>query len=102
MGDFIELKVPVLVDRKYRVVLYATMSFDYGIARISLNGLPGKDLDLWSEKSVASGPIDLGLFDLPKGDAVFRLEIVGSNPLSRGPRFYSGLDCISLKPATTP
>jgi hypothetical protein len=100
LGDFVELRLPVRTAGRQHVILYATKSYDYGIARFSVNGTEAANVDLWSDKPVASGPIDLGVFDLKAGEAVFRFEVVGTNPHSRGDRFYTGLDCIVLKPTT--
>jgi hypothetical protein len=98
VGDFVEIKVPVATKGKAHVILYATKSFDYGIVRFSVNGVAVHDIDLWSEKPVASGAIDLGVFDLYGASATVRVEVTGTNPQSRGDRFYFGLDCLVLKP----
>jgi len=99
VGDFVELRVPAARTGRYRVVLYGTKSYDYGIVRFTLDGQSGKDVDMWSEKPIASGPIDLGVVQVQKGDAILRAEVVGTNPRSTGAHYYFGLDCAVLKPA---
>jgi hypothetical protein len=100
IADSVELQMPIEKTGRYRVLLYATKSYDYGVVRFSIDGRKGKELDLWSAKPVASGPIDLGEFDLSKGDSVLRAEVIGTNPQSTGSHFYFGLDCVVLKSAS--
>ncbi len=93
--DFIELRIPA--TEKRRLTLYATKSWDYGILRFSVNGQPvGKDYDAWAEKPVASGPIDLGVFDPKDGAFILRVEVVGANPKSKNSQSFFGLDAITL------
>lgn len=96
-GQSVHLQFPVKKSGRYHVIVYATKSYDYGIVRFSINGKTGKNVDLWSEKPIASGPIDLGAFDLIQGAAEIAVEAVGSNPKSRSARYYIGLDCLVLK-----
>ena len=96
-GDAIEMLVAEGIKSPRRVTLYATKSYDYGILRLSVNGQPvAKPLDGYSEKSVVTGPIDLGVFEPRDGRFVLRAEVIGSNPKSRGSRYYFGLDCVVL------
>lgn len=96
-GGKLALAFPVAKAGRCHVILYATRSYDYGIVRFSINGKFGKEVDLWSEKPVLSGPIDLGTFDLSMGDNVLSAAVTGTNPRSTGSRFYFGLDCVVLK-----
>lgn len=98
IGDFVELRVPLTSAGRRRVLLYATKSYDYGIVRISIDGKVAKQIDLWNAKPVASGPIDLGVFELQGKEALLRVQVVGCNPLSKGDRYYFGLDCLVLEP----
>lgn len=97
IGDFMELQVPVTNTGRQRLLLYATKSYDYGIVRISVDGKPAKEVDLWSAKPVASGAIDLGEFDLKTGACILRVEVAGTNPKSTGSHYYFGLDCVVLQ-----
>ncbi len=96
-GDFVQLEFPVQKAGRYHVYLYATKSYDYGIVRFSVNGSFPKPVDFFSEKPVASGVIDLGVFDLKRPVSSLRAEVVGTNPKSRGSQFYFGLDCIVVR-----
>jgi hypothetical protein len=97
IGDFVELQVPVRQAGRRHVILYATKSYDYGIVRFSVDGKPAKEVDLWNPEPIASGPIDLGVFDLKPGSCVLRAEVIGTNPNSTGSKFYFGLDCVVLE-----
>jgi hypothetical protein len=95
VGDFVELRIPATEKRK--LTLYATKSWDYGILRFAVNGQPaGKDYDAWAEKPVASGPIELGVFEPKDGAFLFRVEVVGANPKSKNSKSFFGLDAVTL------
>ena len=96
-GDFVELRIPVAEAGPKRVTLYATKSRDYGILRFSINGNPAaKDFDAYSKQSMASGPIDVGVFEPKDGEMVLRVEVVGANPDATGTKSYFGLDGVVL------
>ena len=101
-GEWADLQVPVPADGKYEVVVYMTKARDYGVIQFSLDGNPlGKPIDGYEpEKVVSTGPISLGTAELKKGNAVLRVETVGTNEKSTGVRYMWGLDCIVLKPAS--
>jgi hypothetical protein len=93
-GDFVELLVAENIATKKKIVLHATKSYDYGILRFSVNGRPVEnEFDGYAAQSTLSGPIDLGSFDPKDGRIILRVEVVGANPDSRGPKHYFGLDC---------
>ena len=96
IGGFVELKVGAPGRR--RIVLHGLKSWDYGIVRVSVNGrAAGKDLDMFSQTIVPTGPMDLGVSDPVDGAFVIRFEVVGKNPKSKQPGLYFGLDCIELQ-----
>ena len=96
-GDFVELLAAEKVAGPRRITLHGTKSYDYGILRLSVNGTAvERPFDGFSVKSVVSGPIDLGVFEPKDGRFVLRAEVIGSNPASRGPKYYFGLDCVIL------
>lgn len=100
VGDFVELKVPAA--SRSRVSIYATKSWDYATVRFTVNGQPaGKDIDLCSGKHevIATGPMDLGVFEPKDGAFVIRAEVVGANPKSEKPQTYFGLDCVLVEKA---
>jgi hypothetical protein len=98
-GDCVDLGLPVLSDGTYHLVVYLTKANDYGIVKFHLNGKPvGKPIDGFNESQVlATGPIDLGPAELRAGLATLRVEVVGTNPKSKGNRYMWGLDCVLLK-----
>jgi hypothetical protein len=102
VGDFVELDIPVTDDKSHRVVLHGTKSYDYGILRFSINGQPaGSDYDAFNAAAIVGEPIELGRFEPKNGKLVLRVEVVGANPASRGPRYYFGLDCVVLQNPTS-
>ena len=84
--------LPVAADGKYQVVVYLTKARDYGVVQFSLDGKPlGKPIDCFEpEKVLATGAIDLGTVELKKGNAVLRLEVVGTNEKSVGAALHVG------------
>jgi hypothetical protein len=97
-GDYIELLVADKVEGRRKVTLYATKSYDYGVLRFTVNGrkLDGKDFDACAPQPVLTGPIDLGVFESKDGQIVLRVEVVGTNPSSKSPNYFFGLDAIVL------
>jgi hypothetical protein len=97
VGDYVELTLPVSDDQPRRVTVYGTKSRDYGIVRFSINGTPvGKDFDGYDLTAEPSGPIDLGIATPKDGKLILRAEVVGTNPDSKGERYFLGLDCVTL------
>jgi hypothetical protein len=96
-GDFVELRIPVAEAGPKRVTLYGTKSRDYGILRFSINGkAAAKDYDAYSKQSMASGPVDVGVFEPKDGQMVLRVEVVGANPAATGTKSFFGLDAVVL------
>ena len=96
-GDFVELRIPVAEPGPKRVTLYGTKSRDYGILRFSIDGKAvAKDYDAYSGQSMASGPIDVGVFEPKDGQMVLRVEVVGANPAATGTKSFFGLDAVVL------
>jgi tetratricopeptide (TPR) repeat protein len=97
-GDYVELRVPVSGTGPQQVTLYALRSWDYGIVSILVNGeRAAADVDLFNEAGrsvVATGPLDLGVFEPRDGVFTLRVEVVGINPRSAGGKCYFGLDCV--------
>jgi hypothetical protein len=97
VGDFIELAIPATAARACKVMVYGTKSADYGILRFTINGkASGKNYDAYAPAAIASGPIQLGTFQPVDGKLRMRVEVVGANVDSKGPRYYFGLDCVVL------
>ena len=97
-GQFVELLVTEGVTGPRKLTLYATRSHDYGILRFSVNGKKvEKEFDGWNKEPVLTGPVELGTFEPQDGRIVLRVEVVGTNPQSRGPKYYFGLDAVVLQ-----
>jgi hypothetical protein len=99
-GEWLDLDLPVSAEGRYHVVVYLTKARDYGVVRFHLDGKPlGHKIDCFHPNGViATGAIDLGTVELKPGTATLRVEVVGTNPKSDGPRYMWGLDCVVLKP----
>lgn len=94
-GDAIELVFPSKDSSSSKLVLHATKSDDYGVLRLSVNGksIDG-DVDLYAEKPIPSGPIELGTFEPVNDEFRLRAKVVGKHPQSK--ETYFGLDCVEL------
>jgi len=100
IGDFLEVRFPGPAAGRFKVTLYATKSYDYGVLRFSVNGKPaGPDVDTYAPKPLPPVPIDLGTFETTGGAATLRAEVVGKNPKSQRTGTYFGLDCVVASPA---
>jgi hypothetical protein len=91
------LEIPFEVKEKapHRLVLNLTKSYDFGIYRASLNGVPLRDpIDLYSP-TVANAEVPLLDFWPEPGRYTLRLECVGKNPQSSG--YYLGLESVRLR-----
>src|SRR5262249_17346496 len=75
-----------------------TAARDYGIVRLSLGDAAlGGPLDRYHD-GVVTDELDLGVVELPAGEATLGVEIAGSNEAAE-PRHMFGLDCLLLEPA---
>jgi hypothetical protein len=97
VGDFVEMDLPCPAGKPRTVTIYGTRSMDYGILRFAINGQPaGKEYDAYAPAPIASGPIELGVFQPAAGSLRLRIEVAGANAAAQGPRYYFGLDCVVL------
>jgi len=100
-GDWIELEVPFENSGSRRVILHLTKSWDYAIVQPFIDGVKAGDpIDTFngSARDIgATGPIDLGAFDLRGKAFVLRLEVVSSNSAAEGSGTFFGLDGIEVK-----
>ncbi len=97
IGDFVEVRFPVEEDGPRKLILHATQSHDYGVLRLSVNGLPtGEDVDTYAETPGPLGPLELGVFKPVDGAFTLRAELVGKNAKSKRTGTYFGLDCVVI------
>jgi hypothetical protein len=98
IGDFVELRFPAQGYGPCKLILHATQSHDYGVLRLTINGLPaGKDIDTYAEKPGPLGPLELGVFKPDDGTFTLRAEVVGKNAKSEKTGTYFGLDCVVIR-----
>jgi serine/threonine protein kinase len=99
VGDWLDLEVFVQFDRRYSVSACLTKAPSHGIIQLDLQGQPlGGRIDLFHpSQTVNSGPIELGTVALKRGVTLLRVQVVGTNERSAGPRYNWGLDCITLR-----
>lgn len=99
VGDFIEFEFSNLKNKKYKMVLYATLAKDYGTLSFSVNDKPTNvRFDGYNEIVTNSKPINLGMFYPESGKIKLRVQIAGTNKQSQGAKYMFGLDCIQLLP----
>jgi len=97
-GQGVELEIPVATPGRYRVQVRLTKSWDYGVLELRLNGEPVVDgVDTWAPSIQQLPPVDLGAHELD-GDLRLGVVVTGSNPESRSPHHYFGVDCVVLTP----
>ena len=97
VGDYVELTLPAKENGPQKVTVYATKSYDYGILRFEVNGKVALDnWDGYNPTSIRSDPIPLGVFEPRDGKITLRVEVAGSNPQSKSPKMYFGIDCVTL------
>lgn len=96
-GDFVEFTLSEQFAPR-QLVLYVTKSFDFGVARISVNGRPVvEDLDLFSPTPTVE-PVALGRVEPVNNAFLIRCELTAPNPRSRGARTFMGLDYLQMTP----
>lgn len=98
-GDEMGLTFKAPAAGPYRVIAYLTKAPDYGIHEIRIGTGEGKELDLWAEKVVPTGAVDLGIHDLREKGNELRVKILGANEKADPKSHMFGLDCIVLEPA---
>lgn len=93
------LGVDVTEARRYRVRLLGTAAPDFGLLRITLDGIEiEENFDLYSGRVCPAGSLELGEHELQAGRHTLKLEVIERNDASSGYAF--GIDAIDLlKPA---
>ncbi len=97
-GDYVEIAIPAKESGAKKLVLYATRANDYGTLRFGVNGKASDTtFDGYAERPTPTGPISLGVHEPKDGKFLLRVEVVGTNPASTGPKYYFGLDAVALE-----
>ena len=93
-GDELDLTFLLKEGGKFNVKAALTISHDYGIFSVSLNGKQAfSNFDAYNP-TVNFKIVELGTFDLKKGENVIKVKITGKNPKSA--QYFFGLDYIEL------
>ena len=101
-GQTLTLSFPVEQAGAYEILAVFTKAVDYGIVEININDrVAGEPIDLYNDGVVPTPETSLGVFDLNKGDNLFKVRIVGANDKAIA-RHMFGLDYLMLKPAAAP
>jgi hypothetical protein len=95
IGDYLDFEFDGLKNDRYRIELYTTQANDYGIITFIVNDKPTKIFfDGYNKDIKHSKPITLGEFSLVSGKIKLKVEITGTNKMSRGAKYMFGLDCV--------
>jgi hypothetical protein len=98
VGNAVELAIPAPDAAPRQIVLYATQAPDYGILSFTVNGKPSAAVfDGYASSVHPGGEVALGLFTPEQGVFRLRVTVSGANPLSRGAKYFFGLDCVTFK-----
>jgi len=96
-GDTLQLAIPVDEPGTYKLNTQLTKAVDYGIVQLWLDDKKlGAPIDLYNNGVIATGPIDLGVHNLIKGQHVLKVQITGANEKAQKAYMF-GLDYIKLK-----
>lgn len=94
-GGVMTLKLPIVKEGTYRVIVYATLAPDFGIVQCAVNGKPcGPPTDLYAPIVLPTGPIQLDRVHLPVGTHRISFEVTGKHVDSIGHKF--GIDAVEL------
>ncbi len=97
LGDTLVLAVPVQEAGKYRVLGAFCRAGDYGIVQLTLADQKlGGPFDAYHNGVRTSGKKELGVVQLPAGEAMLRVTILGSNEKSTPGNMF-GLDYLELQ-----
>ena len=96
-GEFVELEVTAPSANARQIVLHATQAPDYGTLKFTINGQPvAETLDGYAPTVQPAAPLKLGTFTPENNKFILRAEVTGTNPASKGARYFFGLDCVLL------
>jgi len=100
VGDQLRLRFPAPAAGNYRVFGRFVKAQDYGIVRLSINGVPAAEpIDLYDAKISLSGEMLLGTYSLQAQDNELTVEIVGANEKTLAGQYMFGLDYLRVEPA---
>ena len=96
-GDKLDLAVPVQKAGVYRLKMQLTKAIDYGIVQLYLDGKKlGGPIDLYNDGVVATGVLDMGIYELDKGEHKLTVQITGANEMAVKSYMF-GMDYLLLE-----
>ncbi len=99
--DILELAFDVKKAGPYRLEMQLTKAIDYAIVQLYLDGDElGAPIDLFNNGVIPTGPVDMGVFNLPQGQHILKVEIVGADEKAVKSYMF-GLDYLKLEPVTS-
>jgi len=98
VGDKLEMLVKIKKAGKYKILTRLTKASDYAIVQFYLNDNKiSSPIDLYAPQGVkTTGELDLGSYDLKKGQNFVTVEVVGANPKAIQ-RYMVGMDYLTVK-----
>jgi hypothetical protein len=98
-GDTLKLALPVKKAGTYKLTGQLTKAIDYGIVAVKVDGkeVKGSPFDLFNKGVIATGQLEMGIFELDKGQHTVTAEIVGANADAVKSHMF-GLDYLKLDP----
>ena len=98
VGAHISFAVPVPRPGKYELLGAILHGASHGIVRIEFDGeLVLDQADFYREEVTSTGPMRMGVFDLPGNRALLKVTMLGTNAEAE-PEFKFGLDYVKLAP----
>ena len=98
VGAHISFSVPVPQPGKYELLGAILHGASHGIVRIEFDGeLVLDQADFYRDEVTSTGPMRMGVFDLPGEPALLKVTMLGTNAEAE-PEFKFGLDYVKLTP----
>jgi hypothetical protein len=98
---YVEFAVDLPRAGRYRLDVWLTKSWDYGVVEVSLDGRKvGVTFDGYHDDVLPPDKGECGVFDLCEGSHRLRFTVVDRNTKSRD--YYMGIDCLRLTPVDLP
>ncbi len=98
---YVEFAVDLPRAGRYRLDVWLTRSYDFGVVAVSLDGRKvGAAFDGYHNDVLPPGKGACGVFDLGEGSHRVRFTAVDKNEKSRD--YYMGIDCLRLTPVDPP
>jgi serine/threonine protein kinase/WD40 repeat protein len=98
---YVEFAVDLPRAGRYRLDVWLTKSWDYGVVEVSLDGRKvGAAFDGYNNDVLPPDKSEYGIFDLGEGSHRLRFTAVDKNQMSRD--YFMGIDCLRLTPMGPP